>query len=111
MGFLPGAFRPATIEIRRLALELRPHRARLLSASLHGIGCGEVDSRAATFQLYADGLLAGDLSPRDTDAPPGKADQPVPAHSAPVSPPGQPLDAGRDSARSQPQSAIRSGAV
>ena len=109
LGLLLRALRPAPVAVRRLAARLRPDRARLLPVAYLGAGAGEVDPGAAAVLLHADGLLAGHLPPRHPAAAAGPAAQPVPADPAPLPPAGQPLDAGGDPARGQPQPAERPG--
>jgi hypothetical protein len=56
-----------------MAAELRSYRARLLSRMLYGVGDCTNDSGATTFLLYGDGVLACDVSARDSAEEAGEA--------------------------------------
>ena len=110
LGLLLRALRPAAVALRQLAAELRPHRAGLLPGGVPGLGRGALDSRAAAVFVHADGVLAGHVPPGNPADEAGKAAQSVSADRAALPPAGESLDAGRDVARAEPQSADRPGA-
>ena len=69
LGFLFRAVRPAAGRLRGLVVELRPHRARLLSGGLHRNRQGQADPRAAAVLLHAHRLRARHVPPRHPLAP------------------------------------------
>src|SRR3954451_1783518 len=86
---------------------MRPDHPRLLPARLHASGQPAEHPRPTAVLLHANGILPGDVPPRDPVAPARSPAQPVPARPTALPPDGEPLDDGRDPARGQPQPAER----
>src|SRR5215471_10396154 len=93
LGLLSVALQPAPISaVWKLAAELRPHRARLLSGGIHGPGHRKIGPRAAAILFYAHRLCACHDAARNPAAEAGPPAQSVSVGTTALSSFDQPVD-------------------